>query len=119
MAQTNKKSKVGPSEAQTNKKGQKASTGKSSSTSSDPKTPVLAKGAPSASKGRPPKRSAKENEDALVSPLGRPGAPSSDTATGDDVPTSVAEENRILRERLAKAECEWDIPFSLKSNTPL
>lgn len=110
MAQNNKKSSIGAA---------KASTGKSSFTLSDPKTPVQAKGAqkPSgASKGRPRKRSAKENEEAPLtsSPLGGPGgptnasglAPSSDTATGDDVPTSVAEENRILRERLAKAECE-------------
>jgi hypothetical protein len=86
----------------------------------DPKTPVLAKGAPKASgastsKGRPRKKSAKETEAALVSPLGaaakNASGPaltplSSDAATGDDVATSVVEENRILRERLAKAECK-------------
>ena len=107
MAQTNKKSKVDAA---------KASTGKSSSTLSDPKTPVLAKGAlkpsgPGASKGCPWKKSAKENKEALVSPFGEATnasnlALSSDTATGDDVTTSVAEENRILHECLAKAECK-------------
>jgi hypothetical protein len=114
MAQTNKKSKVGAA---------KASTGKSSSALSDPKTPVHTKGAPKpsgASKGRPRKKSAKENETVLDSPLGvvtkSSGlrlAPSSDPATGDDAPTSVAEENRVLRERLAKAECEcrWYKPL--------
>jgi hypothetical protein len=83
---------------------------------SDPKTPVQANGAAKssgASKGRPRKKSAKENERVLDSPLGGATnasnlAPSSDPATSDDVPTSVAEENRVLRERLAKAECEWD-----------
>ena len=110
MAHTNKKNNVGIV---------KASAGKST-TSSDPKTPVQAKGAQKssgASKGRPRKKSAKENEKVVDSPLGGVTntsalAPSSDPATGDDVPTSVAEENRILRERLAKAECECNI-FSL------
>lgn len=111
MAHTNKKSNVG---------AMKASSGKSISTSSDPKTPVQAKGAPKssgASKGRPRKKSTKENEKVVDSPLGEATntsalAPSSDPPTGDDVPTSVAEENRILRERLAKAECELHL-FSL------
>lgn len=108
MAQTNKKSTT------------KASTGKSSSNLSDPKTPAQVKGAPKPSgtnKGRPRKKSAKENEKTVDSPLGgvmnSSLSPStgSDPATGapaasDDVPTSVAEENRVLRERLAKAECE-------------
>ena len=108
-----------PTNKSNNSASQKGSTGKSSSTLSDPKTPVLAKGAakpPVTSKGRPRKKSAKEN---VSSPLGgatsgaTPGQLTA-TVTGDDEPTtgSVAEENRILRERLAKAECEWDIPFS-------
>ena len=83
-----------------------------------PKTPVQAKGAPKppgASKGRPRKKTGKENEN-NKSPLGGATngsalAPSSDPATGDDVPTSVAEENHVLRERLAEAECELIISF--------
>lgn len=105
MAPNNKKSDAGTV---------KAPKGKSSSTVSDPKTPVQPKGAPKpsgASKGRPRKKSAKENEKEVDSPLGATKssglAPSSDPATGEDGPISVAEENRILRERLAKAECEW------------
>ena len=105
MAPNNKKSDAG---------AVKAPKGKSSSTVSDPKTPVQPKGAPKpsgASKGRPRKKSAKENENEVDSPLGGVTkssglAPSSDPATGEDGPISVAEENRILRERLAKAECE-------------
>ena len=105
MAPNNKKSDAG---------AVKAPKGKSSSTVSDPKTPVQPKGAPKpsgASKGRPRKKSAKENEKEVDSPLGGVTkssglAPSSDPATGEDGPISVAEENRILRERLAKAECE-------------
>jgi hypothetical protein len=70
-------------------------------------------------KGRPRKKSARENEEVSVSPLGElramkglaDGAGESEqpglAARSDmDVPTTVAEENRILRERLAKAECE-------------
>ena len=107
MAPNNKKSDAG---------AVKAPKGKSSSTVSDPKTPVQPKGAPKpsgASKGRPQKKSAKENEKEVDSPLGGVTkssglAPSSDPATGEveGQPISVAEEIRILRERLAKAECE-------------
>ena len=91
----------------------KAVTGKSSSTESGPKTPVNVTGAPktsAASKGHPRKTKGKENE-TDDSPLGggmntSTLVPSSDPPTGEDGPTTVAEENQILRERLATAECE-------------
>lgn len=112
MAQTSKKSKAA---------AVKAPTGKSALSSSNPKTPVQANGGPkpsSTSKGRPRKNVSKENEGRPVSPL--PGAinaaslaPSSDAPTGEDIPTSVADENRVLRERLAKAECKLDVLFSV------
>jgi hypothetical protein len=99
----------------------KAPTGKSALSSSNPKTPVQMKGAPKpsgASKGRPRKNTGKENKGAPVSPSGgeinaASLVPSSDEPTGEDTQTSVADENRILRERLAKAECELDVLVSL------
>jgi len=112
MAQMSKKSKAAAA---------KAPTGKSALSSSNPKTPVQANGGPKpsgTSKGRPRKNVGKENEGRPVSPL--PGAinaaslaPSSDAPTGEDIPTSVADENRVLRERLAKAECKLDVLFSV------
>jgi hypothetical protein len=101
---------------------EKAPTGKSASSSSNPKTPVQMKGGPKSSavsKGRPRKNTGKENKGASVSPSGGEInaanlAPSSDEPTGEDTQTSVADENRLLRERLAKAECELNI-FILSS----
>ena len=91
----------------------KAATGKSSSMASGPKTPVNVTGAlktSAAGKGRPHKMKGKENE-TDDSPLGggmntSTLVPSSDPPTGEDGLTTVAEENQILRERLAAAECE-------------
>jgi hypothetical protein len=113
MAQINKKSAA---------KASQSTKQVSSSTSSNPKTPVRAQEIGKSSgggKGRPRKKSAKENEEASVSPLGELGAtkgladgageseqPGLAASSDTDVPTTVAEENRILRERLAKAECE-------------
>lgn len=106
--------------APTNKKSDatsKAATGKSSSTLSGPKTPVQVKGGPKSSaagKGRPRKTKGKENQKNVDSPLGEGTntsnlAPSSDPPTGEDGHTTVAEENRVLRERLAAAECELNV----------
>ena len=105
MAPTKEKSEVATS---------KAATGKSSSTLSGPKTPVQVKGGPktsAASKGCPCKTKGKENKKRLDSPLGEGTntsslVPSSDPPTGEDGHTTVAEENRVLRERLVTAECE-------------
>lgn len=92
-------------------------TGKSTSFLSNPKTPVQMKGALKASgtsKGCPRKNTGKENIGAPVSPLGgeinaASFAPGSDEPTGENTQTSVADENHILREHLAKDECELDI----------
>ena len=110
MAQMSKKSKAAAA---------KALTGKSALSSSNPKTPVQVNRGPKpsgTSKGHPCKNVGKENEGRPMSPL--PGvintaslAPSSDAPTGEDIPTSVADENCVLQERLAKAECKLDVLF--------
>ena len=103
----------------------KVPTGKSTLSSSNPKTPIQTKGGPKpsgASKGpgRPRKSMGKENKGRAVAPVSplekeidSALASSSDAPTGEDTQTSVAEENRILRERLAKAECELGFFFHL------
>ena len=104
----------------TNKKSDatsKAVTGKSSSTLSGPKTPVQVKRGPktsAAGKGCPRKTKGKENQKNVDSPLGEGTnttnlTPSSDPPTGEDGHTTVAEENRVLQERLAAAECELNV----------